>query len=445
MAQHWKEVIRPGITWYPGKDGKYHRLVATREAVDHLHKQTKDMLAAGLSIPVPLEHQDVRPMTAAQIAAKTLENNAGWVRDAKIEGGALFHLVDITDPKIEEKIKNGSITSTSPRIDPEFVDGNNRTWNNCITHFALTLRPRLAVQKAFGKPIPTGFDKAPLLSLTSIKEAVMPRAGLAFNFQSEKGWFIRDPIQFAMDDEIAKEDLDIGGETGADTGEGSPAETPPEEDAMGGSGKDADCKACLEMLEMRGIHLPPETDAKNFIQHLKVALHAVTGPDKAAEEEASRMAAEGNAPNQEAPVVQEQQPMYMSIDAIAKKGDPVVTGMARTMITGAIGKRQQRIAAVAARNNNKDLQTRLLKMSEAVQCSIKADGTGVYDPMESTLETLELAVPDVRGQLVGRATGTILSSVEMAHPAAIGTGLSPDQAKSIADDLAAAAGYPAAK
>ena len=67
----WKEVIRPGSYWYTdAKTGKPALFNATPEYVNYLYEQGKAMLSAGLSIPVPLEHQDeARPLTAEERSA----------------------------------------------------------------------------------------------------------------------------------------------------------------------------------------------------------------------------------------------------------------------------------------------------------------------------------------------------------------------------------------
>lgn len=152
-----KEVIAPGTYWYTDeKTGVPRKLDVSADMTKWWHQQGSKMLGHGLPIPVPYEHDfDQHPMTAKD----KLLNNAGGVKEYRLKSftdpirgevkDALFSVVEVTDPKVEEKINNGSIKWTSPWIN-SFTDGDGRKWNNVISHLALTTRPRITRQLPFG-------------------------------------------------------------------------------------------------------------------------------------------------------------------------------------------------------------------------------------------------------------------------------------------------------
>ncbi len=140
-----KEVIRPGTYWYVDeKTGVPHKWVVTSETTKYLDDQGNKMLACGLSIPIPCEHDfQAHPMTPAD----RLKNNAGQVKEFRLKGDTLWSVCDIQDEEIARKIPK-TIRWTSPWIN-SFVDGSGRSWNNVVAHLALTTRPRVTKQSPF--------------------------------------------------------------------------------------------------------------------------------------------------------------------------------------------------------------------------------------------------------------------------------------------------------
>lgn len=141
-----KEVIRPGSYWYRDEaTGQPRKLVVTPELTRYWHEQGNAMLATGLTVPVPCEHDfNAHPMTPAE----KLKNNAGWVRSYSLKGDALFSSVDVEDEALAAKLPK-TIRWTSPWIN-SFTDGNGKEWKNVISHLALTTRPRIIDQEPFG-------------------------------------------------------------------------------------------------------------------------------------------------------------------------------------------------------------------------------------------------------------------------------------------------------
>ena len=482
----WKEVLRPAVYFYEDATGAKRRLVVTKQHVHDLHQNGKDMLKDGLSIPVPKEHQPVAAMTAAQLAASTLDNNAGWVRDYRMHGGALYAKAEITDPTAEQQIKSGSVTWTSPKIDPRFVDGNGREWKNSITHLALTLRPRAIQQRPF-RSLPDDFAGAAALSLTNLTEPIYPstaRALASTKLASGKSdWTLRYPVLFAMEGKMDDEEaatLDdtaaAADETAAATDETAAAldDTTSSPDPTGGGGNDtADAgldspgfslPALIELLEEKDIHLPPGiTTPEDFCKHLFTALHALTGPTKAAEEEAAADEAAAAADRESAanledpmatatppaPVIQEQQPAFMSLTYIEKQKNPVMLSMARGLFKEGNARRLARCKALLARlpaeqrKATKEILQKKLA-SPAAELSLSTTGD-LYDPLDETLTLLESALPDVPATLTSMTpiNTSLDDAVEMGHPDASGTGISKEKRAALAESMARMANIPA--
>ncbi|MBX9682116.1 MAG: hypothetical protein K2X38_25440 [Gemmataceae bacterium] len=144
-----KEIIPSGVfTYLHGKTGQPAKLTVTNKDINRYATDGNAMLAAGLSIPVPLEHQpDAVPMSSAERMAWQTKHNTGWVEKFETENGKLFGVLDIADPDVAKKLPH-TIKFVSPHIN-SFLDGNGRQWNNVITHVALTTRPRITNQTPF--------------------------------------------------------------------------------------------------------------------------------------------------------------------------------------------------------------------------------------------------------------------------------------------------------
>lgn len=174
-----KEVIRPGTFWYRDSDtGAPRKLVVTPELTSYWHEQGNAMLSAGLTVPVPFEHDfDAHPMTPAD----KLKNNAGWVDKYFLKGDRLFSTVDIQDADVAKKLP-GTIRWTSPWIN-SFTDGSGKEWQNVISHLALTTRPRIVEQAPFGSVAAALSIATPIKSWDEAgdKGICLSRAGMITN------------------------------------------------------------------------------------------------------------------------------------------------------------------------------------------------------------------------------------------------------------------------
>jgi hypothetical protein len=466
----WKEVIRPADYWYLDRvTGQPKKFTATPAVVKHFHDQGKAMLGAGLSIPVPLEHQTnqegrgVTPQTQAQKAADRLLNNAGEVKDYKIKDGKLFSLLDIQDERAAQKIPK-TIRYTSPYID-SFTDGNGKAWNGVITHVALTSRPRITRQE----PFPTvaaalALSEGPALDSQTFAPLALSRAGLLIK---DKGVLVPlYPLAFShwvggialASDEIKKEIKDKKRTEGKHEGGAKPTmkekpdptregardhkEMPPHEehsesnpgmDEMGEMGEalvDADgdidvCDVICDLLEAVGIQMPEGTTKDNFHEHLyKAAMDHVKNKTKGpeAQMDQTNQPSYGDRNNLPAnPVIQEQPPMFMalSLEQVEKITDPGMKQIARVALSlqenalaSAQQKRQDRINALCKRvRHDPKFREKLEAQAKTCALSLTKGGT-VDDPMMQLLDILESGIQDMPS-LLGTEPG---DRVEVPHP-----------------------------
>jgi hypothetical protein len=151
----WKDVIGPGRAFVrevtpEGKFGGVMVVDTDPARVTHWNNSTKAMLKAGLSIPVPLEHGDEHAMDKRTAEAARTLHNSGWVVDSRIgKGGKLEYKLRIDDPETAKAVREKRIGMVSPLIEPEFLDGSGREWNDVIVHLALTNKAVIQPQGEF--------------------------------------------------------------------------------------------------------------------------------------------------------------------------------------------------------------------------------------------------------------------------------------------------------
>jgi hypothetical protein len=377
-----KEVIRPGTYWYTDEaTGLPRKLVVTPELTRYWHEQGQAMLSAGLTIPVPCEHDfNSHPMTPAE----KLKNNAGWVKEYRLRDNVLFSAVDVTDDEIRKKLPH-TIRWTSPWIN-SFTDGKGREWKNVISHLALTTRPRIVEQAPFGSVAaalslatevrPTG------TALPEVREGFcLSRAGRLVTLKKSKRQVPRYPVAFSMwaggirladdmpfmkkkkgaavkegetdTDEMYEDDENpspAGGqaEGGADAlGSGAPSG---DTDMMGlmdpmqDSNGDVQMEELLcDLLQALGVPMPDESNENEFKRHLyeaamskikELTSKGMGGQQPQPPDQNKPPSQQPNAaqPQQNPLIQQEQQPMFMSIEEINRLPDPM-RGVALAMYT----------------------------------------------------------------------------------------------------------------
>lgn len=429
-----KEVIRPGTYWYEDPVTLQPRkAVITPESVRYYHDQGKAMIASGLSIPVPLEHQKIGPMTAAEKAAANLANNAGWVSDYKLkkikddagqEIEALFSDTEILDPKIAEKLPR-TIRWTSPYIS-SFTDGNGKAWNGVISHLALTTRPRIVKQQ----PFPS--FAAAMSMAASLKDEAVPasakgvtlsRAGLlrrlgdSFSPVYPVAFSLWSGIGFASDmppmKEKKKEPKEGEHEEHEEEHEGlENLEEDVEESLIDGDGDISIYVVTADLLDALGVPMEPST-GENFLHNLyKAVMSKVKGEDMANPQtmNTDNTPTQGNKTN----TVQEAPPLYMSLEDAQKIADPTMRSIALSNVRlqqqiDAHSKRQEALeknaVEAAGRHRQARIDRLMKKLSPAAKTRLQTELSGakfslgddgvVKDSLDAMLSMLEDSVPDL--------------------------------------------------
>ena len=387
-----KEIISPGNYWYTDEaTGLPRKLEVTPELTKYWQQQGSAMLSAGLTVPVPFEHDfNAHPMTPKD----KLLNNAGWVKEYRLKDNRLFGVVDILDDAIAKKLPT-TIRWTSPWIN-SFSDGQGKQWNNVISHLALTTRPRITKQQPFPSIAAALSMATPVL--VPVPEMALPSGGLCLSRAGRLLTRKKDgrhrpkyPIAFSMfsgaafgDDDAAfppkKKDAapPKGGEPDADGFEDTGAEGM-EDGGAGGStdgatppGGGDDSMIDLEpfndpagdvsmeellcdLLGALGIFCEKGGNEQAFKRSLyTAAMQKINELTTKAQSDGSPQPGELTQPGQQpgAPpaagganplIQQEQQPMYMSLEEINKLPDPM-----RTVALSMYAENQKLRAAVDA-------------------------------------------------------------------------------------------------
>lgn len=385
-----KEVIRPGVYWYRDEaTGLPRKLVVTPELTKYWHEQGNAMLSAGLTVPVPYEHDfTAHPMTPKD----KLLNNAGEVKEYRLKGDALFSAVDVQDPAVKDKIGH-SIRWTSPWIS-SFTDGDGKEWKNVISHLALTTRPRVIKQQPFSgiaaalsiateikaqgttlPSAPSGFclSKAGRLAKLKHNKRVVPRYPMAFSMWAGGVPLAESDFPPKKDKAKSKDkskkpkiegggepdtdlDIDVDVEESDDTayedeGGGSEMPTPEGEGDTGGipgvlqdAGGDVKMEELLcDLLQALGVPMPDQSNEHEFRRHLYEAVMSkikeLTSKGMGKEDENLPNGPDQNQPPDQQPnasqpnplIKQEQQPMFMSLEDIHKISDPTMKNVALSM------------------------------------------------------------------------------------------------------------------
>ena len=451
-----KEIVSPGTYWYTDEStGIPRKLDVTPELTKYWHEQGSAMLSAGLTVPVPFEHDfNAHPMTPKE----KLLNNAGEVKEYRLKGDTLFGVIDIQDPDAKRKIGH-SIRWTSPWIN-SFSDGDGKKWNNVISHLALTTRPRIMKQAPFSGiaaalSIATEVvaDIGPHNLLGGRSGICISRAGRLVHRKSDKQLRPQYPLAFSIfsggiklaEDEDTKPLTDEGDEAppkkpkakGKPPKEGEPPETPETDNEEEGnelepfkdpSGDVAMEELLADLLGALDIHVEKSGSPDQFKRALYNAamtkIHELTGKARGEESGLGDTLNQppGGPGNQTPPnplVQQEQQPMYMSLEEINKIPDTTMKTIALSMYNENVKlrsemdsdrKRLNSLNDAKLKEENAKRSTRvqmLSKLSPRVKADLDAmialpamalsmgEGGVVVDPMAQTLSVLEKGLSDM--------------------------------------------------
>jgi hypothetical protein len=434
-----KEVISPGTYWYEDPEsGLPKKFSPTSEVVKQMYEDGKAMLAAGLSIPVPLEHQpDAKPLTPSEKAASTLLNNSGWVKDYEMQGDSLFAKLDILDEKAAKKVQNKTVKWTSPTIS-SFTDGDGKAWDGVISHVALTSRPRfhrqspfpnIAAAMSFAATLPEYTFHPKALALQGKSFSISPAARIEGSGQTAKPKFpkafsLLAGIKLAAEDlkKKPKEEAPPKKEGEEKPPEGKEGDKPPggeekphvpnADEVSGGEedteGTDLSLEAVLcDLLGILGVQVAEDCDASNFKECLYDAAmefirskHAMSETTETPHGPGSQ---KGGMMKTNNPVVQEQRPAYLSLEEIEKIADPTLKQLALSL--NATQKKNEALEKNAFEEAKRRRQVRmdsitkklpgsgekLVALAATMSFSLQDDGT-VKDTMTETLDILDAGI-----------------------------------------------------
>jgi hypothetical protein len=229
MPETWKDVVWPRRVWPPG----FKAPVDLAPFIPALKKRADEFKAAGVPVPGVWKHDDSAVPGEEEIAKLSAGDGRlvyGRAKDARIDDrGVLQQLMDVPSDKDAEQLK--TVQYCSPWIKWDWRDGSGKVWEGpSILHVAATARPVQLPQDAFK----FSFDGT----------GPLPDLRLALS-DYERG------------DEMAEE----------------PKEPKEKKDAAikPGGGFDKDVLKCLSDA---GIHLPDDTDEKNFFERLRIVCAA---------------------------------------------------------------------------------------------------------------------------------------------------------------------------
>lgn len=405
-----KEVTRPGDYFYLGNDGSPRKLTVTPDetpfdgskvGVRYLFDKGQEMIADGLPIPVPINHDfSAHPLTPQE----EVTNNAGFVQSYEMDGDKLFAHLDIAEHKINRDDLSKTIKWTSPWFN-SFPDGRGKQWNGVVSHIALTTRPRMIPQEPFpsvafaissAKPAPasqSGFavsraglikDNKPVYPIAFSLYSGIPMAEGEFPSEKfdkkpkkdkggdsegkSKGKSSKPPREDGDDLFSGSDEGDSSGDEGGDYEEGGKAKPMHKFDPETGEpietplvDPDGDVSVYSVIAELLEILEPPimlgeDVTPENFCEKLfKAVMDAVkskgtTMPQEPLPEQNKTPDMSKPTGGGTNPIVQEQAPLYMSLTpeqakaALAKVTDPGL----RSLISMAFSQQEKTLKTAEA-------------------------------------------------------------------------------------------------
>jgi hypothetical protein len=127
----WKDMIHSGNYVHPGQG---FSLAVDRDRLQRWADTGRELLAAGVAIPINCDHSD---------AARDV---VGYVKEFKLDGDRLLGLCQFIG---DDAALMAARNLVSVGIDPDFTDGQAREWGEAIVHLALTPVPVVPDQDQF--------------------------------------------------------------------------------------------------------------------------------------------------------------------------------------------------------------------------------------------------------------------------------------------------------
>ena len=397
MPKFRKVVVPPGE--------HHHRTgvaTITPERIKGWVNKFRAMKADGIRIPVPWGHQPkANPVEEDRIAEEEFYRsryNATFVDDFEL--GPRGELVcvgevppgltvdasgDLVDPATHTRIGEVSIAIR------DWKDGKGRIWTDAPRHVALT-------------PLPVAHGTGGFEALLSLEpdplDLLLGTATLYNHFDlstnTQKGKSMPQPPKQPPAD---AEPVDIMGND-PDAEGGDEADDKPiisfEDNAPGANGQDQ-VSELIPLLEEAGIHLTPDTTEANFLQHLKVALHAVKKREKPDEMMPDPNAAQPPQQPQE-PVVEQTPPLMMSLATCTTPAERALFAHATRTAKAAVSRRLEALEKTTDPHSGmpflKPARLEALRsQASGFELSLTPDGEPVETELDRTLSLLEELAP----------------------------------------------------
>lgn len=276
MPVYRKVLLEPAT--YHTKQGP---LRVTAEKIRDWYTKGKRMLAKGLRIPLPLNHQPTAKPSSEEELANRVKHNTGWTADYQLAGDTLYGILDVRDEATAKQLDNGTIENVSVEIEP-FTDGDGESFGDAITHVALVTRP-------IAHRLEPRFHAVPSTDFQDVINAVDSETATATVGASQFAFGVGHPVRLGLDaikeeKSVAKkpkaekdEDLDL------DTEE-EETETPPP-DVTDSDDAEMDKAKCVQevvekLREVYDLHLADDTNEENFWERAHAILTHEAGPDK---------------------------------------------------------------------------------------------------------------------------------------------------------------------
>lgn len=260
MPTVWKDILYPG-RWHL-RDGRTFE--CSQSDLSHYTRRMKDMIAAGLPIPLSWEHQaSVKPGNPDEARAERTKLTLGHTSAVRDSAGILETRLEVPDAADAKKLP--AVRFVSPFIEWDFVDGSGKKWDGpSITHIAVTPRPIQHTQRAFGEPAALSLTPGAKAAQTC-NRATRNAKPVALSLSDYEG---------PMDDDEKKKPKDGDGD--GIVNEDTPDEAPAD-DAGGLNGpedKSAEIAEVVQLLAPHKIVLGEGISSiDDFFQRLKAALH----------------------------------------------------------------------------------------------------------------------------------------------------------------------------
>ena len=429
-----KEVMRSGRHVYIDADGKPAVKDATAADIQRWAKDSKEMLALGLPIPIPLEHDtQAHPLNAADLAAQRVRNNTGFVQDFATDvitdkDGEQVHrllsVLDIRDEATAKQVQNETIPFVSPWFS-SFTDGKGRKWEDVIAHVALTTRPRIADQAKF-ESIPAMLSIAEPVAKFPDSGICLSRAGLL-----KKNGKPKHLAAFSLMTgiKLSEEEFEEAEKESEEDAEKEVKRKSPLDDDTSMECADVSIHEMIgHLLKAMGMNPPDGMSEATFERDIYETLMAKMREMVADKHNKPEERPGEQQQQQRQPVQQETPPMYMSLTKsdIAKIADPKEKAQAeaffslkegyeslkKNRLDEATATRQQRVEKIC-KMLPKDTRDRVAAAlsTPGAQLSLNNDGS-VNDPMSVMLSALEDGLSVLDEQLK-KASETI---VEQRRP-----------------------------